>query len=287
MRAHPRLSRATITLAVMAGTVFAAPDADQPSPQRAYCNLVKTCQVPDRTGACTEQLSAPISGVELDQAYCGWVRSFDRKGVLPTLHADASEMWQYMGTKFHVMYVVADTVPMNPQALDYMMRNIPVAAKLVNAYRGTEYTAEFPLVEDSAFFRGSNGKSLRGKARQLWEREDHRERVYYGQGRVQILKWKLVGNLVIEFRSWPLAGNPGKTCYSARFTMFPSNSLINSVMNMGMFRSVAVGKIQEVLSDVLKASQEYASGQHATTQVEFTPEEKRVLERFETLMKTN
>ncbi|MBK9579595.1 MAG: hypothetical protein IPK50_15850 [Fibrobacterota bacterium] len=287
MRVLPRLSLAINFVLAINASVIAAPDADQPGRQRAYCNLVKTCQVADRTGACTEQLSAPVAGVELDQAYCGWVRSFDRKGVLPTLHPDATEMWQYMGTKFHVMYVVADTVPMNPQALDLMMRNIPVAAKLVNAYRGTEYTAEFPVVEDSSFFKGTNGKSLRGRARQLWEREDHRERIYYGQGRVQILSWKLTGNLVIEFRSWPLAGTPGKTCYSARFTMFPSNSLINSVMNMGMFRSVAVGKIQEVLDDVMKASQDYASGQLATGKVEFSPEEKQVLDRFENLMKKN
>lgn len=287
MRALPRLSLAFAFLVSIQSPVLAAPDADQPSRQRAYCNLVKTCQVADRTGACTEQLSAPVAGVELDQAYCGWVRSFDRKEILPTLHSDATEMWQYMGTKYHVMYVVADTVPMNPEALDLMMRNIPVAAKLVNAYRGTEYSAEFPIAEDSAFFRGSNGKSLRGRARQLWERPDHRERVYYGQGRVQILTWKLVGNLVIEFRSWPLAGKAGKTCYSARFTMFPSNSLINSVMNMGMFRSVAVGKIQEVLDDVMKASQEYSSGKLATAQVEFSPQELKVLQQFETLMKKN
>lgn len=287
MRVLPRLSLAMAAFLWVPSGALAAPDDDQPGRQRAYCNLVKTCQVADRTGACTEQLSAPVAGVELDQSYCGWIRSFDRKGILPTLHTDATEMWQYMGTKYHVMYVVADTVPMNAQALDLMMRNIPVAAKLVNAYRGTEYTAEFPIAEDSTFFKGSNGRSLRGRARQLWEREDHRERVYYGQGRVQILSWKLVGNLVIEFRSWPLASDNKRTCYSARFTMFPSNSLINSVMNMGMFRSVAVGKIQEVLDDVMKASQDYAKGQLATSQVEFTPEEKQVLDRFEALMKKN
>ncbi len=285
MRALPRLSLTLVLAGSFPAATFAAPDPDQPSRQRAYCNLVKTCQVLDRTGACTEQLSAPVAGVNLDQSYCGWVRSFDRKGILPTLHQDAIEMWQYMGTKYHVMYVVADTVPMNVKALDLMMRNIPVAAKLVNAYRGTEYTAEFPIVEDSSFFKGSNGRSLRGRARQLWEREDHRERVYYGQGRVQILSWKLIGNLVIEFRSWPLASDANRTCYSARFTMFPSNSVINSVMNMGIFRSVAVGKIQEVLDDVMKASQDYAKGELATSQVEFSPEEKLVLGQFEALMK--
>jgi hypothetical protein len=272
--------------ALLPPTVWGSPDPDQPTPQRAYCRLIKQCQVPDKTMACTEALSAPIGGVDHDQLYCGWVRGFARRGIFPTTQ-ESREMWQFMGSKYHVMYVVADTVPMPAPALDLLMRNIPLAAKLINSYRGTAYSAEYPIANDSLFFHGNNGKSLQGQARQLWLREDHRERVYWGQGRVHVLQWSLVGNVIIEFRSWPPANSPSRTCYSIRFTMFPANSMINAVMNMGMFRSVAIGKIQEILGDILQASQAYAAGKPPSAPVKYTPAETLILHEFEGLYKAS
>lgn len=264
----------------------ATPDPEQPTPQRAYCRLIKECQIPDKTAACTEALSAPNAGVDHDQLYCGWVRGFARRGIYPS-SLETREMWQFMGSKYHVMYVIADTVPMPAAALDLLMRNIPLAAKLINSYQGTAYTAEYPNLHDSLFFHGSNGKSLQGQARQIWMREDHRERVYWGQGRVRVLDWSLVGNVIIEFRSWPATDSPtNRTCYSIRFTMFPANSVINAVMNMGMFRSVAIGKIQEILGDILHASQAYAAGKQPTAPVKYTPAETKILHEFEGLYRT-
>jgi hypothetical protein len=277
--------RAVLVLAALVPLAASgAPDADQPSPQRAYCRVVKDCLVQDVTQSCTEALSAPIPGVEHDQLYCGWVRGFAKRGIYPTT-PDAREMWRFMGSKYHVMYVVADTVPVPQPALDLLMRNIPMAAKLIDSYRGTKYAADYPIPGDSLFFHGTNGRSLEGQARQLWVRDDHRERVYWGQGRVQVLKWRLAGNVVIEFRSWPPTGETKRTCYSIRFTMFPANSVINTVMNMGMFKSVAIGKIQEILGDILQASQAYAAGKPATTPVSYTPAEIGQLQEFERLYK--
>ena len=279
-----RLWLVLLASAALLPPAWGAPDPDQPSPQRAYCRLIKQCQIPDKTMACTEALSAPISGVDHDQLYCGWVRGFARRGIFPATQ-ESREMWQFMGSKYHVMYVVADTVPMPAPALDLLMRNIPLAAKLINSYRGTAYSAEYPIANDSLFFHGSNGRSLQGQARQLWIREDHRERVYWGQGRVHVLQWSLVGNVIIEFRSWPPANSPSRTCYSIRFTMFPANSMINAVMNMGMFRSVAIGKIQEILGDILQASQAYAAGKPPSAPVKYTPAETQILHEFEGLYK--
>lgn len=286
MSPSPILKKLAVLVAgILSATALAKPDPDQPTPQRAYCNLVKTCQVADKLGTCTEALSAPIAGVDLDQTYCGWVRGFSKRNILPK-DAESKDMWQYMGSKYHVMYVVADTVPMSVAALDHLMRNIPVAAKLINSYRGTSYSAEYPNPKDSSSFKGDNGKSLKGQAKQLWVREDHRERVYWGQGKVQVMKWRLVGNVVIEFRSWPpTPSTTDKTCYSIRFTMFPANAFINTVMNMGMFRSVAVGKIKDILDDIMKSSQDYSAGKKPDHPVKYTPEETKVLDEFDRLYK--
>jgi hypothetical protein len=263
-----------LALAVFCQGIQALPDPDQPSPQRAYCNLMRSCKLQDPTASCTEATSAPVAGVELDQSYCGWVRGFARRGIHP-ITPDAMEMYRYMGSKYHVMYVVADTVPVPMAALDYLMSNVPLAAKLINSYRGTKYAAEYPYPRDSAYFKGSNGRNLSGTARQLWIRDDHRERVYWGQGKVTVLRWKLIGNVVIEYRAW----------YSLRFTMFPANAFVNSIMNMGLFKSVAIGKIQEILNDVMQASEAYATGIPPTNPASYTAAEQKALGEFERLFK--
>lgn len=269
---------------LLATSALAKPDPDQPSPQRAYCNLMRTCKLPDPTASCTEATSAPVPGVELDQAYCSWVRGFARRGIHPVT-PDAMEMYRYMGSKYHVMYVVADTVPVPFAALDHLMSNVPLAAKLINSYRGTTYTAEFPYPGDSAYFKGSNGRNLSGVARQLWTRDDRRERVYWGQGKVAILRWRLIGNVVIEFRAWPPTPGSARTCYSLRFTMFPANAFVNGIMNMGLFKSVAIGKIQEILNDVMEASESYAMGIPPANPAKYNDHEQKALAEFERLFK--
>jgi len=273
-----------LALVVCAQGIFAKPDPDQPTPQRAYCNLMRTCKLQDPTASCTEATSAPVPGVELDQTYCSWVRGFARRGIHPVT-PDAMEMYRYMGSKYHVMYVVADTVPVPMAALDYLMSNVPLAAKLINSYRGTKYAAEYPIPRDSLYFKGSNGRNLSGLARQLWIRDDHRERVYWGQGKVTVLRWKLIGNVVIEYRAWPSAAGSAQTCYSLRFTMFPANAFVNSIMNMGLFKSVAIGKIQEILNDVMQASEAYATGAPPTIPTSYTASEQKALAEFERLFK--
>lgn len=285
MRFLPRsVHLALSALALLAAGAWAKPDPDQPSPQRAYCNLVRTCKLQDPTASCTEATSAPVPGVELNPSYCSWVRGFARRGILPVT-PDAMEMYRYMGSKYHVMYVVADTVSVPMPALDHLMSNVPLAAKLINSYRGTTYTAEFPFPQDSAYFKGSNGRNLSGVARQLWTRDDRRERVYWGQGKVAVLRWKLIGNVVIEFRAWPPTPGSARTCYSLRFTMFPANAFVNRIMNMGLFKSVAIGKIQEILNDVMQASEAYATGTPPANPATYTPGEQKALAEFERLFK--
>lgn len=278
------LRRPLALLLAAALAVSAAPDPDQPSPQRAMCGLLKACKLSYQSPTCTEALSEPVKSVVFDSSYCGWVRGFEKRGVVPDGKV-TYEMYRYMGTKYRVTYMVADTVPVPFEALDHLISNVPVTAKLINQYRGTDYSAEYPILSDSNAFRGSNGGNLTGQATQVYARADHRERIYYGIGRVKVLSWSLKGNVIIELKAWPDAADPRRSCYRLRCTMFPVNGLINSILNMGMFRSVALGKIEDILDDIRLASEAYAKGEKPKKQVVFSPLEQRALDRFQQLYK--
>lgn len=273
-----------IALLAFAAVVPAAPDPDQPSPQRAMCGLLKACQLTYQSPTCTEALSEPVKSVSFDSTYCGWVRSLEKRGIVPDGKV-TYEMYRYMGTKYRVTYMLADTVPVPFEALDHLVGNIPTTAKLINQYRGTAYTAEYPNPSDSTMFRGSNGGNLTGQATQVYAREDHRERIYYGIGKVKVLSWALKGNVIIELKAWPDATDPRKSCYRIRCTMFPVSGLINSIMNLGVFRSVALGKIEDILDDIRLASEAYAKGDPPKKEVVYSPLEQQALNRFQELYK--
>ncbi len=276
------LAAAALVVLLGHGLATAKPDPDQPSPQRAVCALLKGCNLAYETSTCTEALSETPKGMTYDSAWCGWVRSFEKRGIVPEGRVPY-EMYRYMGSKYHITYRVADTISIPFAALDHLFQNVPMTAKLINQYRASNYSAEYPKPTDSTMFKASNGTNLTGQAWQVWIRDDHRERIYYGIGRAKILSWALKGNVIIEMKAWPSATDPRRSVYSLRFTMFPVSGLINSIMNMGIFRSVALGKIEDILTDIRLASEAYAAKEAPKAKVVFTPLETKALERFEVL----
>lgn len=250
--------------------------------RRTLCNALRTCRVPAEGARCTEAESAPIEGTELDENYCSWVRTFAKKGILPGTSA-TNELYRRMGSQYHIMYVMHDTVPIPAKALDFLVGNVPLTCKLINSYQKTEYSASFPYAGDSSVFTGTNGRNLTGTAKQVWAGSNGMERVFYGDGKVSILSWKMRGDVIVELRFWPRNANSSN--YSARFTMFPVNSFINSVMNMGIFKGTAIDKIQEVLTDISRAANSYAQGKPPKKPQDYTPEELAALKRFEALFK--
>lgn len=109
------------------------------------------------------------------------------------------------------------------------------------------------------------------------------ERVYYGEGRTSILTWKMRGDVIIELRYWPR--NRHSCNYSARFTMFPANGFIHSVMSMGLFKNTAIDKIDEVLSDISRAANAYAAGKPPKKPQTYSPAEMDALQRFNALFR--
>jgi len=275
---------AAVALVMLLGHSPAAakPDPDQPSPQRAVCALLKGCSLAYETSTCTEALSETPKGMTYDSAWCGWVRGFEKRGIVPEGRIPY-EMYRYMGSKYHITYRAADTISIPYAALDHLFQNVPMTAKLINQYRASNYSADYPKPADSTMFNASNGSNLTGQAWQVWIRDDHRERIYYGIGRAKILSWALKGNVIIEMKAWPSATDPRRSVYSLRFTMFPVSGLINSIMNMGIFRSVALGKIEDILTDIRLASEAYAAKEAPKANVVYTPLEAKALERFEQL----
>ncbi len=266
-----------LTLAVAAQSFAAAPAEKR----RMLCNTIHTCRIPGEGAHCTEAESAPIDGTVLDENYCSWVRSFSRRGIHPGTYNN-NELYQRMGNRYHIMYVMHDTIPVPVKALDYLVRNVPLTCKLINSYQKSNYAASF-VNGDPSTFTGTNNKNLTGTARQVWKNANGTDHVYYGVGHTHILTWRMKGDVIVELRYWPR--NHRSCHYSARFTMFPENGFINSVMNMGIFRRTAIDKIDEVLSDISRAANAYAAGKPAKYPQVYTPEEQKQLEEFNALFR--
>ena len=250
--------------------------------RRTLCNALRACRIPGEGARCTDAESAPIDDIDLDENYCSWVRTFSRRGIHPGTPA-TNELYRRMGNKYHIMYVMHDTIPVPVKALDFLVRNVPLTCKLINSYQKTDYSAEFLSSRDSSVFSGSNGKNLTGSARQVWVGPEGMERVYYGEGRTSILTWKMRGDVIIELRYWPR--NRHSCNYSARFTMFPANGFIHSVMSMGLFKNTAIDKIDEVLSDISRAANAYAAGKPPKKPQTYSPAEMDALQRFNALFR--
>ena len=80
----------------------------------------------------------------------------------------------------------------------------------------------------------------------------------YGDGYAKVLMWNLKGTAIVYINFTPLS--PNKVEFTVKCIAFPSGAMLNGIMSMGMFKSMVQKKINQIIDDVVKAAQEYASG---------------------------
>jgi len=82
--------------------------------------------------------------------------------------------------------------------------------------------------------------------------------LFFGYGHAKILKWALHGTAIAYLDMDPMPGKIIK--YKLTAIVFPGNSVLNSIMQMKVFRSVVNTKIEQIVNDIKKASGMYFSG---------------------------
>ena len=228
---------------------------------RALCSGLKICMDIDYEG-CFEEDKKPWPHHKYDKEFCGVFKEVEKRGFLPDPNVTmAAEVYARLGRRYRAIYVNEGTLPLNESVIKYLFDNMPFTAQLINAYLDENYTLEYTH-PNRRFFNGSNGRSLSGEF--YWALQDSAGKrlgmrnLFFGYGHAHVLKWQLHGTAIAYLDMDPLPGN--KLKYKLTAIVFPANSVLNSIMQMKVFRSVVNSKIDHIVDDIKKASKMYFSG---------------------------
>lgn len=228
---------------------------------RSLCSGVKKCLNIDY-GFCTEEDQKPWPKVKYNEEFCAPFVEITKRG----LPADpkitgATEIYSRLGRQYRAIYENKGSLPLGQNVISYLFDNMPFTAELINAYLGTNYRLEYTS-KDRRFFSGSNGRSLSGEF--FWALQDSAgqklgmRNVFFGYGHAQVLKWSLHGTAVAYLDMDPVSDKEIR--YKLTAIVFPGNSVLNSIMQMRVFKSVVGDKIDHIVKDIKKSSGEYFGG---------------------------
>lgn len=228
---------------------------------RPLCSGMKACLGVDVPG-CTNEDKLPLKKVKYDEEFCGVFREVKNRGLSTDMNqTGVPEIFARLGRQYRAVYVNEGTLPLNEHVISYLFDNMPFTAELINAYLESEYTLEYAS-KNRRFFNGSNGRSLSGEF--YWALQDSAGQklgmrdLFFGYGHAKVLKWSLTGTAIAFLDMDPIPGN--KIKYKLTAVVFPANSVLNSIMQMKVFKSVVNSKIDHIVDDVKKASGMYFSG---------------------------
>jgi hypothetical protein len=60
---------------------------------------------------------------------------------------------------------------------------------------------------------------------------------------------------MMDFEYWEVPGKEKRVGYKLKILVFPGNGVINSIMNLGVFRGLVNSKITGVLNDISETAQ--------------------------------
>lgn len=227
---------------------------------RSLCSGLQKC-MGMQMDFCTEDDLKTWPKVKYDSAFCEPYFEISRRGFKPDLRKPrVIEVYARLGRQYRVIYENKGSLPMNENDISYLFDNMPFTARLINAYLETNYTLEYN--GSRRFFSGSNGDNLSGDF--FWALQDSAgvklgmRNMFFGFGHAKILKWSLHGT-AIAYLDLDKVGDR-KLNYKLTAIVFPGNSVLNSIMQMRVFKSVVNDKIDGIVSDVKKAAGMYYSG---------------------------
>ena len=223
--------------------------------KRNYCAVAFNC-LQEKPRMCNDSLSKPIEDVKYNDEYCGGVKDIQLRGI-PLQSFWGKRVYSEFGKEYRVEYLIQGTLPVSFDMMYYLEHNIPFAAHLINAYQDTEYTAEY-ISDDKSRFKGNNGGSLEGNMKRVLADSTGAHTTYFGNGNAKFLWWKLWGIALMLLDYETIDKNNIR--FSLKVVVFNESSMVNGIMNMGIFRSVVKSKLNDVIEHISGAAEEFAKG---------------------------
>lgn len=228
---------------------------------RALCSGMKKCLDVDVPG-CDELDKKPLAKVKYTEEFCAPYHEVVARGLSTEMTTPyVPEIFARLGRQYRAIYINEGTLPLNEHVISYLFDNMPFTAQLINAYLESNYELEYTH-PNRRYFNGSNGRSLSGEF--YWALQDSAGQklglrdLFFGYGHAKVLKWSLTGTAIAYLDMDPIPGN--KIKYKLTAIVFPGNSVLNSIMQMGVFKKVVNEKIDDIVSDIKKASGRYFGG---------------------------
>jgi hypothetical protein len=238
------------------------------------------CGLEQPAGYCPGPKALGKADFTFDSARCLEARLLQSRGVGPSHPVVGFRLYRFLGMEYRVIYNITDTLEVSRERLEYLLDDLPLAARLVSHYRKEPYTAKY-RDPGRTHFEGTKGKRLRGEARLISGSLTEKRLFYFGTGVAEVAFWTLKGPALMDFVYWPVPEKK-KLAYHMKLLVFPGNGIINKIMNLGLFKNIVYGKIREVLVDITQTARQLqqTGGKDLLQNSQWTPEEKKKIESF-------
>ncbi|MGL1902001.1 MAG: hypothetical protein OCC49_07700 [Fibrobacterales bacterium] len=220
-----------------------------------FCSGIYNC-IAIQPVECSDSLIVKNEDIEYDSTFCSIYQEVQSRELEPD-RPETRELYSNLGIEHRVTYIVEGDLPISKKMLDFLLSDIPHTALLINAYQETEYDARYTTL-DHKTFHGTNGGSLKGTISELADNPSKREITYFGYGVTEVLFWSLRGTVLFFFEYQETANK--EVHYALTVTVFNRSSIINGIMDLGMFRSVVNSKIEKIINHIKDSAHEYATG---------------------------
>ena len=270
-----------VPLTLLAITAFATAAGNLNPGQIDFCHIVQGCKLGPAQGFCTDAANrVETFSFSFDSIRCSEARLLQSRGVSP-YSPQGFPLYRFLGEEYRVSYNITDTVQISRERLEYLLTDLPLAAKLISHYQKQPYTAVY-LDPAHVHFQGSKGSNLHGEARLISGSFSERRLFYFGSGVADVAFWKLTGPALMDFTYWQLPVNSHSSGYQMKILVFPGNGVINKIMNLGIFRKLVFSKIRGVLVDITETAKKLnaAGGADIQRSSDWTPAEKKKVADF-------
>ena len=248
------------------------PSGPSEASKREYCSILTKCGLSAPQPFCSPALSSGVPDVVYDDTRCAQPRRLFARGVRP--EGDLGfRLYRFLGRRYRVVYPIEGRLELSAARMERLLADLPLAGRLLSHLLDVPYEAAY-LDPDHVRFRGKRGDGLRGEAEIVAGGPRERSLAYFGHGRSQVGPWTMRGLGLVFVDYGPAAGGRGLQ-YHLQVVATPTNAFYNFLMNRGLFKSVLVGKVEEILNDIAAASRKLdQQGPALAAQPVWTPVER-------------